>query len=545
MPDPIQPALRPGPAELRTDAFSAVRPEAAREAEDATSALQPQAAPQGASEPWSLQPLISLCELAARVVERRESLQREVAEGYLEATRSVPRRASPIALSPSIPGGMLEALCIAGALGRDTRALDHHYTRSMPAGLARQLFAARVAEEPLFTTRLSLQRMPRFSRGLEALFARVAAAGLSCAQALGASTPERLLEARGTLGALYAGCHFGRSMPMLYAAPGDVLAMGKGSPGSAGCEQDALAWIDARYAGPLLHELSHLNPLDPALVPAPGNLHEALAAWLGSEAFPEQLWPRLRDVRDPMDSGGLDALPGGAFFASVGGWIARALGEAGAIRVQAGALDLREALGDRCASALRLYGWLPHLESSAPHLLADTFAPDRWWKLVDLHRDPALAEAFEEALVRPLLATPPPPRGTPLVARWNHFLDDLDWSTLPAWRDPIGAEDEKLALRACRALCVRSVRQGGSFRAEQAEPPAWPEPAAAGPLRLEVRACALRANWPGPDAVGAPGLHPAPPSICAAYARLGVQEVQASASGIPLPPAPAGQASQP
>ncbi len=241
-----------------------------------------------------------------------------------------------------------------------------------------------------------------------------------------------------------------------------------------------------------------------------------------------------------MDSGGLDALPGGAFFASVGAWVARAIGEDGAILAQAGGADLREALGDRLregAPALRLAP-APR-RSSAPHLLADTFAPDRWWKLVDLHRDPALARAFEEALVRPLLEAPPPARGAALVAAWNRFLDGLDCSALPAWRDPIGAEDEKLALRACRALCVRAVRQGGSFRAEKAAPPAWPDGAAA-PLRLDVSACALRANWPGPDAVGAP---PRPSGaaveIAPSMRAAASVNVHASASGLPAPSGPA------
>ena len=504
---------------------------------------------------------LALCSLASGASGRRAQLQRDIERGYLDARAALPARTDPRPIHAAIPGGMLDALCIAGALGRDTAALDHHYTRAMPAALARQLCAAGVPEEALFSARLSLRRMPRLARALEGLFARVAAAGLPCEPTLGASTPARLLEARPSLAALYAGCHFGRSMPMLYAAPGDVSSRPGAAARDSAPEARALrdegleAWIDARYAGPLAHELAHLQPLDDAAaarIPAPGNLHEALAAWLGSEAFPEQLWPRPRSDGDP---GGLDALPGGAFFASVGAWIARALGEAGAIRAQAGALDLDDALG-AAAPALRLYGWLPHLESGAPHLLADTFSPARWWKLVDLHRDLHLARDFEEACLRPLLEAPPPALGAKLVAHWNRALDELDWSALPAWRDTPGLEDEKLALRACRALAVRAVRQGGSFRAERAEPPAWPEPATAaleparasrpagthagilgdGPLRLDVRACLLRAAWSTPDAVGAPASHPVPPALCAAYARAGFDQVRGTPDGLPALP---------
>src|SRR5205823_1529520 len=183
-------------------------------------------------------------------------------------------------------------------------------------------------------------------QGLHALFALVADAGLDCAAALGAATPEALLDLRPTLGDLYAGCHFGRSMPMLYAYPGDLAA-------EAWAGRSAEALIDARYVGPLVHELSHLHPRDPALVPAPANLHEALAAWIGSRAWPAQIFPA---------EGEEDALPGGAFFASVGGWLARSLGREGAVRAQAGALDLasaEEGLGPDCAAPLRLYGFLP------------------------------------------------------------------------------------------------------------------------------------------------------------------------------------------
>ena len=358
-------------------------------------------------------PFFDLCSLASQVGERRALLQREIARGFDEAKSRLTLRKDPTEIAARIPGGMLEALAIAGALGRDTSLLDAHYTRSMPAALARQLAAAGVLEEKLFTHRLSLARLPRLHAALDALFSLAASADLSCATTLGATSPERLLEARPTLGALFAGCHFGSSMPMLYAAPGDVSAL-QGS--------DLEAWIDARYAGPLAHELAHLQPIDPALVPAPGNLHEALAAWLGSEAFPEQLWPREKsaavdpgNVRDPIqsardqDPGGLDALPGGGFFASVGGWLARAIGPREAIRAQAGALDLADALGIQCASALRIYGWLPYLESSAPHLLADTFSPARWWKLFELHRDPALAAHIEDEAGAPAPRGPPPP----------------------------------------------------------------------------------------------------------------------------------------
>lgn len=488
--------------------------------------------------PDPLESFHSVLRLADRICDRRAFLQREIGVGYQEARTRISPRAAPTAVDPAIPGGMLEALSIAGVLGRDTKLLDAHYTRTSPGLLAKQMTAARIPEERLFTAPLRLSQMPRLAGALERLYELVRSAALPCEEALGAATPEALLRKFPTLADLFSHCHFGRSMPMLYAAPGDVAElMSRG-------KQSLEAWIDARYTGPLIHELAHLQPLDPACVPAPGNLHEALAAWLGSEAFPEQLWP---------DKEGLDALPGGGFFASVGGWFARTIGVAKTIRVQGGALDLRDALGDAPASALRLYGWLPHLETSAPHLLADTFSPQRWWKLIELQRAPEVRRSFEQQLILPLLENPPPALGVKLVEAWNGFLDRIDWSSLPVWNEPITLEDDKLGLRACKAICVRAIRNGGSFRAVRQEAPDWPDIETnplrvfgSGPLRLDTQTCLLRANWPRPDAVGAPAVHPVPPSICAAYLRAGFDEVRATSAGLPpLPDAGAKQIAYP
>ena len=478
--------------------------------------------------------LIDLMGLAARVRDRAESLQAETARGYGEAAAALggPRQSGPRPVAP-IPPGMLEALCIADAAGRATPALALHYTRTMPALLARQLRAPGGPEERLFDARLSLRRLPRLREALESLFALVASAGVSCAQALGAATPEALLRARPTLGALYAGCHFGSSMPMLYAYPGDLAP-------AAWAGRSAEEFIEARFVGPLIHELSHLHALPGSCVPAPANLHEALAAWLGSLAWPAQLWPAEESPALPR--GGEDGLPGGAYFAAVGAWVARAITQRGAIRAQAGALDLRDAregLGAQACEALRLFGWLRFLETGAPHLLADAFEPVRWWKLIDLHRDPLLSAEFHAAQVAPLLRDGVPAPGARIEQGWFSALDALPWSALPSFRDPVTAADLDLAQRACRALEVRAVREGASFRARREAPPPWPrasgatgEVAGQGPLRLEVQSCLLRAAHPGPDAIGAPAHFPYPPALCAAWAARGLGEVRGTPAGL-------------
>jgi len=427
-------------------------------------------------------------ELVHSVLSRRAALQEGVARGYTAALSRKPLRGGP-EIGAALPAGMLEALTIAGLLrGTD---LDGHYLDTMPAQLAVQLRAAGGAEERLFSARLDLRRLPRLREALDRLFALVAGAGVACARAIGATTPQALLAARPTLAELYAGCHFGRSMPMLYAYPGDLA-----EEAWRGRSPDEL--IDARYVGPLLHELSHLHPLDPDLVPAPANLHEALAAWIGSEAWPDQVFPAR---------GGEDAIPGAPWFAAVGGFVALRIGAPEAVRAQAGGLDLRGPLGAPCVEAMRCYGWLGFLESGAPHLLSDAFHPERWWKLIDLHRDLRLARAFHAAHVEPLLRSVPA-RGTPLRAAWDEALDALSWSELPCSRDAPTAGDDALALRAVRALHVRTERSGRTFRAARAHPP--------GPIALDAGECLLRAPWPDCDAVGAPPRHPYPPSLCRA-----------------------------
>jgi hypothetical protein len=419
-----------------------------------------------------------MIDLVAQIVRRREELQAAAGRGYAAAVAGLARRREAPDPEVAIPPGMLDALVAAELARPSARAtLEAHYCVAMPSMLAVQIRRAGGPEEALFGARVELRRTPRLRQALDSLFALVAGAGLSCAETLGAATPHALVEGR-SWGEIYTQCHFGRSMPMLYAYPGDL-----------GSGRDPLDWIDARYVGPLIHELSHFHARE---VPAPANLHESLAAWIGSEAWPGQMWP---------EPGAEDALPGGAYFAAVGGFLARTIGEHEALRVQAGVLDLRDALGAPCAEALRLYGFLPFLETGAPHLLSDAFQPARWWKLIDLHRDPALGADFQERLVRPLLHG-----GPPAQAQWNAALDALPWPSLPAWRDEPNATDRKLALRAEQGLQIRAVRTGMTFRAERQPLP--------GPLHLDRERCELSTPWPGPDAVGAPPSHPVPPSLC-------------------------------
>src|SRR5205085_247454 len=130
--------------------------------------------------------------------------------------------------------------------------------------------------------------------GLEALFALVSGYGLRCEKALGAASPRALVDGK-TLGEIYSRCHFGSSMPMLYAYPGDLAE-----------ERDPREWIESRYVGPLVHELSHFLTENP---PAPANLHRDPA--LAADFHRRLVDPLLRGekVSQRAWDGALDALP--------------------------------------------------------------------------------------------------------------------------------------------------------------------------------------------------------------------------------------------
>src|SRR5260221_2608005 len=218
-----------------------------------------------------------MIELVTGIVRRRAELQEAARDGYVRAVAALPQKRDAVDPEIAIPPGMLDALVAAELARPQARAaLEAHYCVAMPSMLAAQVRRAGGVEERIFGQRIELRRTPRLRAGLESLFALVARAGLQCEATLGASTPALLAEGR-TWGDMYSKCHFGRSMPMLYAYPGDLTG-----------GRDALEWIDARYVGPLVHELSHFHARE---VPAPANLHEALAAWIGSEAWPGQVWP--------------------------------------------------------------------------------------------------------------------------------------------------------------------------------------------------------------------------------------------------------------
>src|SRR3954453_5470507 len=120
-----------------------------------------------------------------RVLTRRAELQQLARETYDRA---------------EIPPGMLDAIVAAELARPDARAaLETHYGRTMPGQLAQQL----LQETRLFPARIRLSRMPRLQRGLEQLFALVAAAGVQCPRALGAATPSGLVDGL-SFGQVYA-----------------------------------------------------------------------------------------------------------------------------------------------------------------------------------------------------------------------------------------------------------------------------------------------------------------------------------------------------
>ena len=139
----------------------------------------------------------------------------------------------------------------------------------------------------------------------------------------------------------------------------------------------------------------------------------------------------------------------------------------------------------------------------ATHLLSDAFRPDRWWKLIDLHRDAALAEELAERLVTPLLRRGPI-AGTRLQPAWDAFLDALPLPMLPCARLPPLPIDDALAELARQALSLRTSRVALRFVAARAPVQ----------LTLDCASCWLSSDAAGPDALGAPTRHAYPPALC-------------------------------
>lgn len=391
-----------------------------------------------------------------------------------------------------MPRSMREHLLTALIL-RDDPELEAHYTKRMPAALEEQLSGRDPVRVRLFHGPLALGRMPRLARALEALWDRVAAAGVAPALALGAPTPAALLTARPTLAALFGECYWGRLMPLLYAYPGDLAEMESAVAAGA----SAAELVDAHLVGPLVHELSHLLPADPDRVPAPAHLHEAVAGWLGTRVWPAQSWP------GPGDG---DALPGAPWLVYLGAWLARIVGDDALIRAQAGVASLDDLLGPACAVALRALAWQDQLARWGYALLGDAFAPAPWLKLLDLHRDPVRAADFAREHVEPLLALAPAEAAS--APRLAATLEAMPWSTLPAWHESPMPADETLLADALAAQCVRAVRVGNTMRARV-------EPAT---VTLELAACLATRDGPR-DALRAPLAFPIPPSVCALASR--------------------------
>jgi len=291
--------------------------------------------------------------------------------------------------------------------------LDGHYLDTMPAQLAVQLRAAgRRGGTPLLGPP---RPAPPASapRGLDRLFALVAGAGVACARAIGATTPQALLAARPTLGSCM------RAATSAAACRCCSLSRRPRRRGLAGTQPGRA------------HRCSLRGPSTArALPPAPSRSGPGAGA-----GQPARGARRLDRV--PRHGRTRSSRPGAARTRS-GSAVVRRRGRvrgpshrrAGSGARASGRAGLARPARRSVRRAMRCYGWLGFLESGAPHLLSDAFHPERWWKLIDLHRDLRLARAFHAAHVEPLLRSVPA-RGTPLRAAWDEALDALSWSELP------------------------------------------------------------------------------------------------------------------
>jgi hypothetical protein len=268
------------------------------------------------------------------------------------------------------------------SLARAT-TLERHYTEHMPRMLVTQRVGAAEPAAALLRHTLAWSRLPRLARALDALFGRLARAGVDATPALGAPDADAFRTRTPDLATLCARTYYGGCMPLLYGYPDD-LAYFAARGAELGLDLDGI--IDRYLVAPVLHELCHFARDREALPP---HLDECVAGWLGVEVWPEFAYP---------EPGHDDAIYAAPWLAQIGQALARAFGVDALVCAQAGAVPWADALPatfveaaiERCAADWRV--------RRTSHFLSDTFDPAPWVALALAGGLPA-DDAFDRAIV--------------------------------------------------------------------------------------------------------------------------------------------------
>lgn len=308
----------------------------------------------------------------AELAESLLRAQRDVYEDTLEvlADDGPVRRVAPPELPRPFLGLLVRAIALersegsAAARGREETLRAYHLDWlqrrrvTVLAGRAPPLLCTHL--EGLFAEPLALSRMPRLAAALSALHALLwqAAPGL-------AFDPRALVLDR-SFSEIFADCYYGGYAPPLYTNDQDLAALvAEGLP--------ALEVFDRRLAGPLLHELTHLqrgrHP-----IPTP-YLDECVAAALGARAMPSLIAPDEHDF---------NALVGAGWFVQVGEHLFHAFGFERVVAAHAGALAWPEVLPAPLLEAFAQMGWEQYRATRSPSFLGQAQRPEPWVKAIYL-----------------------------------------------------------------------------------------------------------------------------------------------------------------
>jgi hypothetical protein len=332
---------------------------------------------------------------------RLETRLGDAFEAALEALRGEGVDAADIP-RPELPAPFLRLLL--RALGElapsDPRAeLLMHYHLELLQRRRVVVLAGEGVQRALMHTPLRPEHMARLVSVLSRLFALLREAQVEPARLevfQGAERAEDLVAGR-TIADLFARTYYGGYSAPLYTSELDLLALDREL-----AVRPVLEVIDRRLAGPLLHELTHLDRGREAL--APPYLDECVAAALGARAAPELVSPRV-------DSDGCDdavALYGAGWFTQVGEHLIRALGLRPVIAAHAGLVPWAEVLPAGLATHFAHLGWEQHLASGHVAFLGEAQRPEAWIKALWLGMRGEIGHSLSELYALPWSAVPRP-----------------------------------------------------------------------------------------------------------------------------------------
>ncbi len=344
-----------------------------------------------------------------RAVDRLRSLHQLVPDAQLQ-TRL-----------PWAMGRWLSWVIAAAETNGKDQTVANHYFETMPRLRVEQLVSLAEPNRTLFHTPLNWSLLPRLSGAIDRLFELL---GRDAKAAIGSTSAASFRSDRPTLNLLFQSTYYGGFMPLLYAYPADLAAIGQRLEGGL----PLMAAIDRHLAAPLVHELSHFGPNRRAIFPP--YLDECIPAFLGTLLLKGTVWPEEHEN---------DALFGGPWLVQVGQALARTIGLGPLVRAHAGLVQWDTVLPSSLAERLLELGWEEHSAHGSIHFLTSRQRPEPWMKLFFLAASGVALESW--TLDR---------------------LDLLPWCDIPPGNE--APEDMAILENALRTMCLFNQRTEGTFR---------------------------------------------------------------------------------